>query len=319
MEGNNKISAKQRNNRSNAARKKNDELLKGAFEDNFFDFLRFVNPEAEQILDFSKGVDFMNTELFAIIPDRERKKDKRIADLLAKLYLKNGTETWVLLNVEIEGSDDSDFAFRLLQYWYRIRDRFGVSTATIAVFTGEKNQKRPTEYKEELLGTVLSFKYTTYHVFDHTAETLLSMKNPFALIALACQKALLEKKIPNEELSEERLTIVRALLEQEYDHDRIITFLWFIKNFIFIDNEDINRIFDQQILALTEGAIDMGIIETIKMQERREGEQNGIEKGIKQGRHVEAIEIAREMKKDKFATEKIAKLTKLSIKEIESL
>ncbi len=145
-------------------RRKNDELLKGAFEENFFDFLNFVYPDAAEVLDFSRDVEFKDKELFAIIPDRERKKDKRVADLLAKLYLKDGTEKWVLLNVEIEGGNDKKFAYRLYQYHYRIRDRYNVSAATIAVFTGNKKQERPIEYKEELLGTVLSFKYISYHV-----------------------------------------------------------------------------------------------------------------------------------------------------------
>ena len=120
------------------------------------------------------------------------------------------------------------------------------------------------------------------------------MKNPFALIVLACQTALMEGHIM-EEL-------------------HLVT---------FIDNKDINSKFDQIIYTLTGGTINMGIIETIKMQERRDGIEIGIEKGIQKGeaigRHAEALEIAREMKKDKFPIEKIAKLTKLTLKEIEAL
>ncbi|WP_235005377.1 hypothetical protein, partial [Pedobacter nyackensis] len=232
-------------------RKKNDELLKGAFEENFPDFLRFVYPDADQVLDFSKGIEFMDKELHAIIPHRERKKDKRVADLLAKLYLKDGTEKWVLLNVEIEGGNDPEFAYRLYQYNYRIRDRYKKSVAAIAVFTGDEQQDRPTEYRDHLLGTALSFKYLTYHVFDHDERTLLAIQNPFALIALACQKALLEGKIPDKELGDERLTIAKALLNHNYSHDRVIGFMGFLKNFIFINNNDINRIFDQQIEILT--------------------------------------------------------------------
>lgn len=59
----------------------------------------------------------------------------------------------------------------------------------------------------------------------------------------------------------------------------------------------------------------MGIIEIIKMQERREGRMEG----KMEGRHEEALEIAREMKKDKFPDDTIAKLTKLAIGEIASL
>ncbi|MBB5436597.1 putative transposase/invertase (TIGR01784 family) [Pedobacter sp. AK017] len=49
------------------------------------------------------------------------------------------------------------------------------------------------------------------------------------------------------------------------------------------------------------------------------GQEDGIQTGKAKGRHEEALAIAREMKKDKFPIDKIAKLTKLSIEEIEQL
>lgn len=55
----------------NTPRKKNDELLKGAFKENFPDFLRFVYPDADEVIDFDKEIEFMDKELFVIIPDRE--------------------------------------------------------------------------------------------------------------------------------------------------------------------------------------------------------------------------------------------------------
>lgn len=199
----------------------------------------------------------------------------------------------------------------MFQYNYRIIDRYKVPVASIAVFTGRKTQVRPTAYTDELLGTVLSFKYTAYHIFDHDEQALLQNSNPFSLIVLACQKALLERKLLDKELDAQRWVIINNLLIRGYSKQRIISFLVFLKNFIYIDNKEINRIFDQKILELTGGTINMGIIETLKMQERREGKM--------EGRHEEALEIAREMKKDKFPIETISKLTKLSIDEIKAL
>jgi hypothetical protein len=72
-----------------ALRKKSDELLKGAFEVNFIDFLRFVYPDADQVVDFSKGIEFMDKELFAIIPDRERKSFCTHSSGLSKVTLIN--------------------------------------------------------------------------------------------------------------------------------------------------------------------------------------------------------------------------------------
>ncbi len=51
----------------------------------------------------------------------------------------------------------------------------------------------------------------------------------------------------------------------------------------------------------------MGIIETVKQQERNKGKRE------------EAVAIAREMKKDGLPNSQIAKFTKLSLKEIEKL
>ena len=75
----------------------------------------------------------------------------------------------------------------------------------------------------------------------------------------------------------------------------------------------------------------MGVIETIKRQEREKGIKTGIEKGIKsgiekgieqgveKGKREEAIAIALEFKKMGLPIADIAKGTGLSIEEIEKL
>ncbi|MDM8176070.1 hypothetical protein FKG96_18345 [Olivibacter sp. LS-1] len=288
-------------------RKKNDELLKGAFEEWFSEFLRFLYPNADDLFDFNHKLVFMDKELLSIIPNRERNSDKRIADLLVKVHMKDGTDKHILINTELEGGNDQDFAKRIYQYHYRIWDRYNISVATVAVFTGDRNQKRPKEYWHQILDTTISFRYRAYHIFDNDEEELLLMDNPFSLVVLACQKSLLEGKIPDEVLGNERLVIAKALIAHKYDRDRILSFLVFLKNFIYIENERINRIFDTEVEKLSGGTIDMGIIETVKQQERNKGKRE------------EAIAIAKEMKKDGLPNSQIAKFTKLSLKEIEKL
>ncbi|WP_286862914.1 MULTISPECIES: hypothetical protein [Sphingobacterium] len=67
----------------------------------------------------------------------------------------------------------------------------------------------------------------------------------------------------------------------------------------------------------------MGVIETIKRQEREKGIKTGIEKGIEQGvekgKREKAIAIALEFKKMGLPIADIAKGTGLSIEEIEKL
>ncbi|WP_293943039.1 MULTISPECIES: hypothetical protein [unclassified Sphingobacterium] len=150
------------------------------------------------------------------------------------------------------------------------------------------------------------------------------MDNIFAYIVLACQKSLQEDKLPEEELAEQRSTIARALIHtNKYSKDRIMSFLIFLKSFLFIRDKEINSKFDQYIYQVTGGTIEMGVIETIKRQEREKGLKTGIEKGFKtgieKGKREEAIAIALEFKKMGIAIADIAKGTGLSVEEIEKL
>lgn len=309
-------------------RRQHDVLLKAAFEEWFADFLRFMYPEADRLFDFSREFIFMDKELREIIPKRERQKGKRVADLLVKVYLKDGTEKWILLHTEIEGGNEKDLAFRLFQYHYRILDRYRVPVETIVVFTGSKSQRRPGEYYARTIGTSIYFRYLSYHIFDHTESELLAMDNPFALVILACQKAHSEGKVPDEELGEGRLTIAKALLQHNYPHDKILSFLGFLKNILYIDNQEINRKFDTITEHLTEKETSMGaIIEALKqiareegkLEGKQEGRLEGKQEGKLEGKYEQSVTIARELKKEGLSVEFIAKTTGLPREVIEKL
>lgn len=88
-------------------------------------------------------------------------------------------------------------------------------------------------------------------------------------------------------------------------------------------NPEMMITFDKEVEQLLGRTTPMGTEEYLLQKREAEGIQKGIKEGIKEGeakgRHEEALEIAREMKNDQFPIEKIAKLTKLSIEEIEAL
>ena len=300
-----------RNKTNNKPPKQNDAFLKGAVEENLPDFLRFMYADADGLFDFDRGIELMDKELLAIIPDREQKKGKRVADLLVKVFLKDGTKKHILINLELEGADDAALAERIYRYNIRIWDRYNVPVASIVFFTGNCKQHRPVDYKREVLDTSIDFRYRGYHIFDHTEEQLLAMDNIFAFVVLACQKSLLEGRLPEVELGKDRSTIARALIKTDrYDKDRIIGFLVFLKNFIFIDNEKINRKFDELIYEVSGGTIDMGVIEVLKKQER----QQGLLEGLQQGSIQKSFDFVKNLIIDfGFSDEQAAKAAEVSV------
>ncbi|MBX3257234.1 MAG: hypothetical protein KF862_24080 [Chitinophagaceae bacterium] len=265
-------------------RKKDDPLLKAAFEELFPYLLRFCFADAVKVFDLRKGFVFLDKELTELFPELKKQGGSRFVDLLVKVFLKNGKEEWILVHIEIQGSSTKNFPKRMFQYWYRIYDRYAVDVTALAIFTGNKRQQHPDTFHKIFMGTEITYRYNAYHIFDHSETELLAMDNPFALIVLAAQKALLQGKVPEEELANHRLTVAKALIQsKKFSHKKIEKLLFFLKNFIYIGNDEINRKFDTQIQQLTGGTIAMGIIETIKKIEREEGIEIGMEKGIEKG------------------------------------
>lgn len=261
-------------------RRKNDILLKAAFEETFLHLLRFFFKEADKIFDFSRGFTFMDKELRELFPELEKNGGSRQADMLVKVFLLDGREKWVLVHIEIQEQYRRDFPKRMFKYFYRIYDRYETGITAIAVFTG-KGRPADHQFTESLLGTKIVYEYNGYHILNHTEEELLEMNNPFALVVLAAQKALRADKIPEAELGNARLTIVKALIaSKQYSHEKIAAFLFFLKNYLYIENADINATFDRQANLLTGKTNAMGIIETIKMLEREEGMEIGNKNGM---------------------------------------
>jgi predicted transposase YdaD len=293
-------------------RKKSDIILKAVFKDYFTDMLWFLYPDADHIFDKSKAFDFLDKELLELYPDRNNKGGTRHVDLLVKVFLIDGIENWLLFHCEIQNLTNNDFPQRVYQYNYRLYDRYKIPIVSLAIFTGEKNQLQPNEYKSNILGTEISFKYKTYQIFDHTEEQLLDMDNPFAMVVLALQQEVLTCKALEETQNNARIKILRALIKNEqFNNEDKKRFLAFLDNLIYIENPDLNRKFNIEVERLTGGKINMGIIEAVKEDAREEGIEEGLIKGKE--------EIALRMKQAGYSLEEIAQLTELSEKEIQAL
>ena len=283
---------------------KNDILLKGAFEEAFMHLLAFFFNDHLHLFDDTKPVVFLDKELHEIFPETARKGGSRYVDVLARVYMKAGRTEYILVHIEIQGQNDKSFARRMFQYYYRIYDRFCAPLTAIAVFTGAKNQHRPRMFTESLLGTTVAYTYNSFHILDETPERLLAMNNPFALIMLAAQKALLAGKIPEEELGRERITIARALIESGlYSREKLRRFLYFLRNFIVIKNSELNDVFVKEVTAETYKLKKMpGLLDAIKIVERMDERE-----------HTIAMVVKNLIVKSELSDKKVAEIAEVSI------
>src|SRR5580698_3188909 len=154
-----------------------DLLWKWVLDEVIDDLLLFVEPGIGEGLDLGRGCDFLDKELTEI---HGGPPSNRVVDKLVKLYLRDGTDRWMLLHVEVQGYYDGSFARRMFEYYVRLFGKHKQPVAAIAVFTGK--DKMPGSYEDRILWMRTRYDYKTLHITDYPDEVLKVSMNPFATV-----------------------------------------------------------------------------------------------------------------------------------------
>ncbi len=91
-----------------------DSGWKEAIEKYFEEFLSFFFPAIRHEVNLECGYTFLDKELERVVRDAET--GKRFADKLVKVYLRDGTEKWLLIHLEVQGYYDLGFEKRMYSY-----------------------------------------------------------------------------------------------------------------------------------------------------------------------------------------------------------
>ena len=259
-----------------------DSPWKEIIERFFQEFMLFFFPEICKEIDWSRGYDFLDTELQKITGDAEI--GKRIADKLVKVHLNDGTEAIVFLHIELQGYHDSQFTARMFVYNRRISEKYNKEVVSLAILCDDNPNYRPNEYNESRWGCDLKFSFPVVKLLDYGKnwEILERDDSVFSVVVMAHLKSI-EVQEGNQR-KQWKMNLVRNLYQRGWDRTIII------KLFRFID----------WVIALPKG-LDAAFWDEVKQFEQERavqyvttGERIGIEKGMQQG---EAIILLRQMKK----------------------
>ena len=250
-----------------------DSPWKEAVEDLFKEFLAFFFPEVHCDIDFAKGYQFLDTELQKIM--REAETGKRIVDKLVSVCLKDGTEKWLLIHIEIQGYEDPQFPERMYVYNYRIFDHLRKDVASLAVLTDPNPNFRPNEYRREFWHFCLVCKFPIVKLIDYWKEwdELEKNPNPFAIVVRAFLKTteLLGYEPDNEpELYTWKRHFIQELFSKGLERETVWKVLEFIDWIMVLSRELESEI---EIITRT-------LAEGIGMPHITSFERLGIEKGI---------------------------------------
>ena len=211
---------------------------------------------------------------------RDAELGKHLADKLVKIYLKDGSETWVLIHVEIQSQEESNFGRRMYTYNYRIYDRYKRPVVSLAVLGDERADWRPNQFGYELFGCSVNFQFPVIKLIDYQQRQseLEASRNPFATVVMA-HLAALETRNDRLQRKQSKLALVRRLYNQGFERQDILNLLAFIDWMLTLPL-DLEREFQQEVEQL-ESEQRMQYVTSFERSGIRQGLLEGIKLGLK--------------------------------------
>jgi hypothetical protein len=245
-----------------------DSPWKIALERYFPDFMALLYPTIHAEIDWTQGHEFLDKELQHVVRDAEL--GRRYADKLVKVFTRDGTETWVLVHVEVQGTAESGFTERMYVYNYRLFDRYRTDIVSLAVLADDSDSYRPSAYHRERWGCTVRFHFPIEKLLDWHARwaELEANPNPFALVVMAHLKA--QESKDGVTRKGWKLRLVRLLYVRGYTREQILE-LFRVLDWILQLPQDLEREFTRELMAFEEQA-KMPYITSIERLGRQEGE-----------------------------------------------
>mgnify|MGYP000420304816 FL=1 len=249
-----------------------DSPWKEAVESYFPEFIEFYFPDASQQIDWARGHVFLDQELRAVVQDAEL--GKRFVDKLAKVALRDGSERWVYVHLEVQGSAQAEFAERMFVYNYRLYDRYRQPVASLAVLADSTANWRPNHFGFAVLGCEHELRFPAVKLLDYAAQQdqLYQNPNPFALVTLAHLLTQATRQDMNARFAA-KWKLVQLLYQRGWDKQQVID-LFSVLDWMMRLPEQLKRSLWHNIEVLEEQE---------KMRYVTSVEQIGIEKGLLQG------------------------------------
>jgi hypothetical protein len=105
-----------------------DQVCKLLITKLFAEFLEVFKPDHLKDI-ISEKTEFLEKEFILLTGKRK----VGIVDILAKVYLTNGSNEYLLFHTEVQSKREKDFAERMYSYYIRIWDRYKKNVISVAL------------------------------------------------------------------------------------------------------------------------------------------------------------------------------------------
>jgi hypothetical protein len=199
-------------------------------------------------------------------------------DKLFKVFLKDGTEQFLLLHCEVQHREEESFEERMFIYYYRIFDKYRKDVASIAVLADKDKEWRPSQYRRVVWGSEVTRTFEVVKLLDYQdkEDELKNSNNPFALVVMA-QLAAMKSKPNGRARLIKKIELFEFLLSRGWTEDKIQNMYLFLDAILML-----NKYLGMEYLEKAkeiEGGHNMHIVSSAEQY----GFNRGISEGITQG------------------------------------
>lgn len=270
-------------------REEQDDPWKRILRRLFRPMVQLCFPPLNRLIDWRRGYEFLENEIQKLAIDSQT--SKHAVDKLVKVFLKNGEEQWILVHIEVQSSRQGEFPMRMWRYNALLRLQHSKPVVSLAILTDNNPRWRPEQYRDELAGCEIRFRYPVVKVLDYADrhEELETSDNPFASVLMAQLRAIQTRKNANARY-EARWDITRRLYERGYNKEQIRDIFAFMDWIMHLPKQ-LEENFRLRLRNLEEvkKMPYMTYIERKGKEEgRREGRREGRTIGLQQGAVQEA-------------------------------
>ncbi len=165
-----------------------DSPWKEALEKFLRPFLALCFPTIEAGIDWSRDVVFLDKELQALQHDAE--DGRKYVDKLVRVFSRDGTESWILVHVEVQAQPDPNLPERMFQYHQRLDQVHRHPVVSLAVLADADPEYRPHTYSRSLWGCGVRFEFPVCKLLDLPEEWFQRPGDPIARVIQAHRAAL---------------------------------------------------------------------------------------------------------------------------------
>ncbi|MCX6359198.1 MAG: cytosolic protein [Armatimonadetes bacterium] len=263
-----------------ASRRNFDSPWKTILEALFPEFLQLFVPEAYDDIDWNVRPRFLDKEFDQAT--RGARAGSRAVDQLAEVALRDGSQTWVLVHIEVQAQRDRAFARRMYRYHLRIFDRFDREPVSLAVLADAEPGWRPTGFGYTRWRCSARLDYPVVKLTDWAdrPEELFEGGNPFG-IAVAAHLAAVQAGRQPETRFARRKALYRDMRRMGVSQDQASALMTFMDWVLELPEELDDRFWSE--VGEEEDEPNMKYMSRFEMKAMERGRREGLLEGLQLG------------------------------------